>query len=1568
MAPDRLLNKYIFKFQKINDKLLELVNKYRYAYFKAVDVINNYEDLVKRNSNLFDDKELSDIYNKKRQCEECILEDEIEIRKKLHIEKDNNIVSNNYIKDYNIKNENELVLMKEEPVLNIKDNNHMINNNESCISDINEKNKSNYVDLGALDFSAYKEDAEGCIQYYENKENIQAQKESRTEEVEKKRDMKINSSRYGNQHVIKNRNILKQSIYAKQNNNNMKSVSGSKYIPNKSVISIDKSFKITQNRNIQNLNKKSVYNNNNINNNNNNNNNNMLNKMSVGGINKNVVEKKMDIHKSTYIGSNNKLLNNMNRSIYIGAKKNTITNASNNNINNNNNNNNINNSGNIYNNSHNYKNPYDNNISLLSTYKNTGTINKEKKMNDTSSNKNVTNSYIQNSLYIKKGKSFNVSNNSVYVNKNICQDSIYNKSNTIIYNRKKRKTNENEKEENKRANKNKEYDEDNNCDEKNKNNKLNNNNNNNNNNIINKEMNKTSINNDISKNISILYDYSKFCIPITLDHIKNLIEYDDKDCEFINTYPGDNISELKNVDNTLEGINIQCDKTKCEKINEEVDTNKYIYSVYKGDNIKKELYIKEEKCIISNINNNRRDDKKSCITINKNLNIEDKDISSYSNGNKKNVCESNEQDEDLFVREKDKNNINMDNNNKINIDNNNNNINIDNNNNINIDNNNNNNNNINIHNNNKVDINEINCNNSYMPIEYTCENSSLQINKNNVECNDDNKLKLDEVATNKVIIKDTNDDISLKYKNIIFNINDEIKKKVNKEEKEEINEHVESLNILCNKPRNIKNVPFPSCLRKNILLKSGERKSEVNNRCHLNLDINVDVRYITLNMIDIDDTINNGVCPYKDMEDNYIYSEEHIKDIIKYSDILESEKKTFLYYRKDFEMNDKNDDNYNNIKNTLDNIIQFKSSNEIKNDIIKLVGISIFHCINESYEPTKSLMNDKNIEIWFTKKEKNKNKNEDIINNMRGNILELNYGEDKELILVKEKKKKIKIINKRLSSMGYFSQAVIIMLCSLKRQNEYKNLKKIITSIILCTCDSSCLEKFLHTIPEENSKNYVLWQETLNKLKVLFGENKCDEIVDRLMIIEEEDDNMNESVERGRLINNKYNNNHNNDEKDLSPFCRFDNDMHFFDDHINNLSFPFEGKEEKNKKYNNNEKEEEDKEYEEKDICEHDEIYEDEKFCLFICRIKNVHKRFGYLLLIESFDFVYEDLLKNIRNKLHSIELILNKHLLLKQLFCNILYICNCFNKPKKYEWFEWNMVVEKLKKLYGYSENGRISKERCIMLILAKHTGEIFTDKELYFLKKISTFYIKDLYDKCIDFINTYLEIKNEMDTEEFIDSCCIHNLKNNIKENNIYDNSSKYYVHDKFLEIVKKFVQKNYNKILYIIWNIVLMIKQYLVIIFWFNDIKPFFPLFNYINEDNKQNKSIQDFFVNFVHFFENYNKYIDILKKQNLNDNLKNTSNDIFYDTSNINMNISSSNNEHNNLRNNYDIYTNDKIYEHSIYNAETKKKKSLTNTIDYACLLKRKSAEHNEAKQICKQTNSGKFSDVEFELSD
>lgn len=47
---------------------------------------------------------------------------------------------------------------------------------------------------------------------------------------------------------------------------------------------------------------------------------------------------------------------------------------------------------------------------------------------------------------------------------------------------------------------------------------------------------------------------------------------------------------------------------------------------------------------------------------------------------------------------------------------------------------------------------------------------------------------------------------------------------------------------------------------------------------------------------------------------------------------------------------------------------------------------------------------------------------------------------------------------------------------------------------------------------------------------------------------------------------------------------------------------------------------------------------------------------------------------------------------------------------------------------------------------------------------------------------------------------------------------------------------------------------------------------------------------------------------------------------------------------------------------------KKRKSLTNTIDYACLLKRKSAEHKETMEISKPSNAGNFSDVEFEPSD
>ncbi|CRG95558.1 nuclear formin-like protein, putative [Plasmodium gallinaceum] len=1525
MAINTLLENENKRFKKINEKLLYLLNKYRYAYLKSLELINFYEIIIKKNFYDNKDKDLFDTYKKKRQCE-YIFEEEILLRKKFK----NNLINNKISIDI-IPYKNTTNILKEKDVankneINIEDK----KKDDKCIASflndgINEKNKSDYINLGALDFSAYKEDSEGCIKYFEKEKNKINSDRINREDIN-------NSLKSVYNYELKRKPLYNQSTYLKHSNIKNSHITTLSSM-NKSIY-IDKYSKINNNKKVNMINK-SVYQN---------------------TLNQKIL--KSDLNRSIFV-SNSRHPSKLNKNICTDSK-------------------------NLYNKNINI------NEKSSSTVKNT-LINKNKnseyvvnkKMNINKSNN------LQNSIYMRKLNTTNISNHSFYVNKNPITKSIY-RSNTNI-NNKKKEYKENLTE-NKDGSINMKY-------------RIGENNNKNSNedisldNIGLNDKNKKEIKNiSTGEQTNIEINKGRYCefstknsggiyshIPLELKNIEDLIENDHMNKNSETEVNSCNIVALKNIEDLHKSMSTNEEKSKkadCylkeehpsnEKKNNSLDICFHVEKEKIAvDNLHNELQneenVNEEKtcevlnyqsnCSIYNLNNKEKyltcEDKTQTNRL-EHINIKKELLEYNDNKNRKNLIkfsvdrnedennyllnndndskESFEDTKKADIRSKPKhycqkeesnhtsnnerekeshkipNSFNiLENNNShnsiINTEN------ITSNNDV-------------MNNNNLILKNEKGTNFNIEKEDSKDKVNVINENATNTETNIDKNDQIDN-------IKKFNNKMPVNFKNIILNINEEIKNKLHNSDEND-NLLIKNIN---NKQPISKGHPFPSSLRKNLLLPFDKEVKVINNnRANLHIEMNFNFEYITLDTIDLDKAMNEGIHNYKKIEESYIESGEHIKDIFIYNDLMEKEKKTLSFCNLDDKegMNEKNQ-------------VLFKSSNQIKSEITKSIGISIFQYINTSIHPSKSLVSDEKLEIWFTKKKREKND--------KKNLMESNSS---QLLLFKNNKR-------RISTMGFFCQPLIIMLSSLKRQSAYNSLKKIITSLILCTCDSASLEKILHTLPEESSKNYTLWKETINKLYIHVGGMK-NEIIKKFLEVKKEDSDGN---------NDDYDDDDDNDDTCvLNEKNKYENlnlktydfmkGINHYDNCLNNsFSSTNTTSTYSKKKY----------------MVEDSNIYEDEEFCLFICTISNVHRRLRYLLLVDNFDFIYEDLLKHIKNKLNSIELIVNKHVLLKQLFCNILYLCNWLNEPKIYKWFQWNSVVKKLEKLYGYSDNGKISRDRCIMLLLAEHTGEIFTEKELNNLKKVSKFHIKDLYDKSIDFINSYLELKNQMNTEEFKKNCCIR-----IDEESIFSE-------DKFLEKIKLFVEKNYKKMLFIIWNIVLLIKQYLVLIIWLGDIKPFYPLFSHIDE-NRKIKYSNDLFINIALFFESYNKYIHVIKKKNeikVNRKsalLKNTddcflSSDFF--SSKVEKPVL---NIKNNLNNNFYSYMDDNITDDNSkkkyyedkeknnslkpINNETKKRKSLTNTVDYACKIKRKSLEH-EKKKFIKKESLENICEVEFELSD
>ncbi|SCL95443.1 nuclear formin-like protein [Plasmodium berghei] len=1402
------------KLKKLTGKLLYLLNKYRHAYLMSIDLINFYDEVIEKkdDSNY---KELEEFYKKKRPWE-GIIDEEMIIRKKLknnlcyyegkeHTKKIKTIETNDSEMLHskgNDGNDSSNCSLSGIKIFKGDDSKLQDNNMENEDEKYN-KNTSDYVSLGALDFSAYKEDSDGHIKYYEkNKTDIK---------VDKTKKNNNNFSKYMHQSDVKKKNVLNQSIYMK--NNNVKS-SQIRILPHihKNIYNADNSFsKLNSAKKLNALNTyKSVYINSNI-----------MHKNI--GMDKKIV--KNELNKNEFLQNNN--LKGLNKSVYIGRREKSTCATSNSII--------------VPNRNNRMSGPI--NESLILTSKNS-LINKDGIKKQELLNKKMSvikaNNTHNNNIPLKKMNTLSILKNNNYIsNKNGLNKSIYfSRSNTLMSNDKKKKTNDSYVDQAKvgtvgDSNLNRKAEHINNLNFWGKNEVLDV--------EISKEIGiaiKDVETENTEQNSKKIFIDEKLGIeksdkinfpnvqklsysPLTLEDIEKLIKDEEKDKE-ISVNNNLNQSLIKENDFACMKKNICIDKDNLKNLVCLPEKNQTYIKIEKncddnGENISQINELKKEDKINGDNNKNTNF---GASTINSE-NINNEVVGYIENPLSDNLIKVEKKIEEKsseYALVKKEGNISMENNS------------------------------------NKMSYNE------KCKITKDLEEENMDIdNKKDIKNIEnintkDNVKKLDYSA-----ISCGHEEIN--RKNIILNINDEIKEKIMEREcvSGKVGNNSEE-NVF--KKMSEKKMLISENIRKNLMSslekETGTKCSNINNRANLNIEIDLDCEYVSLDIVNIDLAINEGLYNYKKNEESYIECDEQIKDIKIYNDILKSEKEIcsdLLFIKKENQFNN-------------NSVILFKSSNEIKNEISKYVGMSIFDCINKFIIPTNSLVNDNRLSIWFTKKKKNNNN----MNRSKDNNFDRieNYNDDSKIrrnFIFKKKSEG------RLSCMGYFSQPITIMLSSLKRRSEFGNLKNIITSIILCTCDSSMLEIILHTIPDENSKNYQLWKTSIKKLYTLIGDRKKDILrnlifSDKDKTCETHEKDEREGYDENNLIEdkNKYN------ELNLKTYD-FMNTMdnngyrNFFNSSfsseaggntpINQNNYfstvPLSKTDIKTEKY---------EEGKENNI----NILEDEKFCLFICTINDIHKRFQYLLLIENYDFIYSDLIKHIQNKLNNIDLIINKHMLLKQLFCNVLFLCNWLNEPKCFKWFQWNDVFNKLYNLNGFLENGRISRERCILLLLAEHTGEIFTEKELNELKKTSKLHIKDLYDKSIDFINCFLELKNQLETEEFKKSCCIFSSElEDVGVEKCSDNflNDKVLKNDKFLEKVKDFVKKYYKQMVYIIWNLVLLIKKYLIVMIWLGDVKPFYPLFSYLDE-GKKIKYSEDLFVNLCHFFESYNKYFNIVKQ--------------------------------------------------------------------------------------------------------
>ncbi|SBS97822.1 nuclear formin-like protein (MISFIT) [Plasmodium ovale curtisi] len=1607
------------RLKKLSDKLLHLLNRYRCAYLKSIRLVQFYEGVIARNCHDGNgEKDLIERCKRKKRQFEGILEEEIVLRKKwknifcsdgaLRSEPLSNIPLSSKDEQGNTtleKSSNDVVGQQGRENDNTESGNDISNSNNipKGVIHMVEKNKSDYVSLGALDFSAYKEDSEGYVKYCEKKKtqlnNDRGSREGTGSILTK----------HVNQYEVKRRPLYNQSLYTKHSN--VKSSQIRKLPSIGKSIYIDKYSKLNSTKKMDILSNKSVY----INSSNS--------VHKTMGVHKKIG--KSELYKSTFIPTN-RHMPHLNRSIYIDTKS-------------------TNRNGNM-------------SEGLLSTskcalpnkdstYKGDGPGNKKGNFLITSNMQSAGASAGPNGVYVKKTNTLNAPNGSgsTHVSRHLPSRSVYCRSNTHAGSgvgisdaattggaSGKRGTAEESAEDCKALGSlpqlmNPPLRED--TEEEGKEWKE-----------TEEELAKGG--GDQGRDLGrILRNSTDACareggnanwedlrfqyIPLTLDIIEQLIESrEDYATSHVDALTCRSEEWKKNT-NKVYDVNKEIDNKPSCKINlEQFNLNREeSYLDYKGKETRQNMSISNVKKELPEGTDGRAEMKRS-MNLHKNKNLIEIETnenicinsdnhfkdeiehgdSQYMKLEREGIIKAEESSErDVSSHKMDKGNNAIDtvcgeiaDRHAVNT----------------------------LHNPSKGELAIRQSNNLHkIDSSHKCsgdmDDSSLSIGAQEGEpfflssrntppsvispfqnANDgksqmknafiiaerdtctDSEVDNNQKGSEKDDIPSSGevcDKFPTTRRKAILNINDEIRKRV--QENEQKGNNLVILEESSKKSSGSK-FPFPPSVQKlmsSLAEGEGEREERRinNNRANLNIEIKPNTEYVSLDIVDLDTAMNEGLHNYKKVEESYIQSEEDIRDIVLYNTLLEREK-IIPCYNSNFEKKNGN----TLLKNET---IIFKSSQEVKSEVSKYIGMSIFQCIAETYTPSNSLMNDRRLEIWFTKRKKEKRIRNDNNNLMVSRRIPNFIFKKKEC---------------RPSCMGHFSQPITILLCSLKRRNEYRNLKTIITSIILCTCDSSTMEIILHTIPEENNKHYPLWQEALRKLDARLGGKRDDTLRALLSMTTEDEAESDEGSREGSKDGSDEGSGDGNRDDDRDDHCypekggnrrnnggRSMRRQNRYDD-LSLKTYDFMKGMGRSNVYGNclsssmssTGTEAAEGSASALGICrekgqgEDFTMLEDEEFCLFICTIQNVHKRFRYLLLIENFNFIYDDLVKHIRNKLNSIELIVSKHIQLKQLFCNILFLCNWMNEPIVYKWFQWNTVVKRLEKLHGYLENGRISRERCILLLLAEHTGEIFTDKELQELQKVSKFYFKDLYNKSIDFINTYLELKNKMSSDELKKGCCIMCIDEDVMSK------------DNFLEKVHLFVQKNYKKMLFIIWNLVLLVKKYLILIIWFGDIKPFYPLFSYMDE-TKKIKHSEDLFVNFSLFFEAYNKYVQIVKKNEANEQNGNKAALLSDKTSSClphNYFLSSIDRDGDTRRGKLDDMNNTTYPvassatarvnddgncadDSAIPNAEAKKRKSLTNTVDYACEIKRKSFEKERRKSLRRVSFENKC-EVQFESSD
>ncbi|KAH8740301.1 RNA recognition motif [Cryptosporidium ryanae] len=229
-------------------------------------------------------------------------------------------------------------------------------------------------------------------------------------------------------------------------------------------------------------------------------------------------------------------------------------------------------------------------------------------------------------------------------------------------------------------------------------------------------------------------------------------------------------------------------------------------------------------------------------------------------------------------------------------------------------------------------------------------------------------------------------------------------------------------------------------------------------------------------------------------------------------------------------------------------------------------------------------------------------------------------------------------------------------------------------------------------------------------------------------------------------------------------------------------------------------------------------LLEEEEFVYFLSRIPNLSKRLECMILRSSFEQLYNESLKWINEKIQGLELILNNKKL-PLLFKSIVDSRNILNNKLN----EMNnnhditnvryIPLSSMKKLNNLKSPN--VKGKTLMNFICSIVGEVFTNDELFILKKSSEKNISIIYTMVTDLLFSWLDLRDN--TNNFV--------YNKINGNNSEEINSD--LSDKFEVIMKNFYAEKYDRMIKLSSTFKYLLRLYVASCYYFGDIKTFLPI---------------------------------------------------------------------------------------------------------------------------------------------